>query len=166
MKQDRIESAMHRLKYISLTAVIASGLGSILMFVIGAIKTGLAYLVMFPGNDVNLDLSAKQAITYIIQAIDAFLIGLVLMIFAGGIYKLFIHSANTATTKIDGWVRITSISQLKRSLIELVLVIMFVKALEEALTIDPSGFVWENLVLPIGILVMALALKFMDLKER
>jgi hypothetical protein len=34
------------------------------------------------------------------------------------------------------------------------------------LAIEPADFVWENLILPIGILVMALALKFMDLKER
>ena len=164
MNQERIENVVHRLKYVSLTAVIASGLGSILMFVIGAIKTGLAYLVMFSGDNYQFDLSAKQAISYIIQAIDAFLIGLVLMIFSGGIYKLFIHSAETASTKIDGWVKIKSISQLKRSLIELVLVIMFVKALDGGLTVET--FVWEHLVLPLGILVLALALKFMDLKER
>jgi len=166
MKLERIESAVHRLKYVSLTAVIASGLGSILMFVIGAIKTGLAYLAMFPRDNFHFDSSSKQAITYIIQAIDAFLIGLVLMIFSGAIYKLFIHSSETASTKIDGWVKITSIGQLKRSLIELVLVIMFVKALEGGLTIEPSSFIWENLVLPLAILVMALALKFMDFKER
>jgi len=34
---------------LSLAAVIASGLGSILMFLIGAIKTGRAYLAYFGG---------------------------------------------------------------------------------------------------------------------
>jgi uncharacterized membrane protein YqhA len=121
---------------------------------------------MFPGDDFTIDSSAKQAITYIIQAIDAFLIGLVLMIFSGGIYKLFLHSSEAGSTKIDGWVRITSIRQLKRSLVELVLVILFVKALEGGLAMEPGSLVWENLVLPLGILAMALALKFMDLKDR
>jgi uncharacterized membrane protein YqhA len=166
MKKERIESAMHQLRYVSLTAVIASGLGSILMFVIGAIKTGKAYLVMFPGDDSAIFLSAKQAITSIVQAIDAFLIGLVLMIFSGGIYKLFIHDSETASPRIDSWVKVTSISQLKRSLVEMVLVIMFVRALEGGLAIEPSDFEWEHLVLPVTILMLALALKFMDLRER
>ena len=156
---------MNRLKYISLTAVIASAIASVLMFIIGAIKTGLACLAIFSGGDHQFDVSAKQAITYVIQAIDAFLIGLVLMIFAGGIYKLFIHSSDSDSTEIDGWVKVTSIRQLKISLIEMVLVILFVRALEGALAIDPSGYVWENLILPLGILMLALALKFMGSKE-
>jgi uncharacterized membrane protein YqhA len=166
MKIERIESTMHQLRYVSLTAVVASGLGSILMFVIGAIKTGKAYLVMFVGDDSHLAMSAKQAISYVVQGIDAFLIGLVLMIFAGGIYKLFVHDPEIASPRIDSWVKVTSISQLKRNLVEMVLVIMFVRALEGSLAIEPSDFEWEHLVLPLTILTLALALKFMGLRER
>ncbi len=49
MRKD-IGGAVNRLRYISLIAVIASGLGSILMFLIGAIKTGWAYLAYFSGG--------------------------------------------------------------------------------------------------------------------
>lgn len=61
------------------------------MFLIGAIKTGRAYLAYFREIGHQPDVSAKQAISYMIQAIDVFLIGLVLMVFAGGIYTLFVH---------------------------------------------------------------------------
>jgi len=167
MERDKIEGAVDRLRYISLIAVIASGLGSILMFLIGAIKTGWAYLAYFSGGIAHQpDLSAKAAITYMIQAIDVFLIGLVLMIFAGGIYNLFIRSPESGSAEIDSWVKVTSITQLKRILVELVIVILFVKTLEGALAIASGGYKWENLVLPLGILMLALALKFMGLEEQ
>ena len=166
MRPDKIEVAVNRLRYVSLTAVIASGLGSILMFFMGAVKTLLAYLAYFKGIADQPDVSAKQAITYMIQAIDVFLIGLVLMIFAGGIYQLFIRRRESDSSEINSWVRITSITQLKRILVELVIVILFVRALEGALVIEYGSFIWENLVLPLGILMLALAFKFMGFKSQ
>ena len=164
MRGEKIEATVDRLRYVSLVAVVASGLGSILMFIIGAVKTGLAYLAYFSGGIAyQPDLSAKQAITYMVQAIDIFLIGLVLMIFAGGIYQLFIRQVQSDSSRISYWVTVTSITQLKRILVELVIVILFVKTLEGALVIDPGEYEWEQLVLPLGILMLALALKFTGL---
>ena len=166
MQGDKIETTVDRLRYISLVAVVSSSLGSILMFIIGAVKTGLAYLAYFSGGIVHQpDLSAKQAITYMVQAIDVFLIGLVLMIFAGGIYQLFVRRVESDASRIDNWVHVTSITQLKRILIELVIVILFVKTLEGALVIEPGGYTWEQLVLPLGILMLALAFKFTGLQK-
>ncbi len=160
----KIKVAVNRLRYISLIAVIASGLGSILMFLIGAIKTGWAYLAYFSGGIAHQpDASAKAAISYMIQAVDIFLIGLVLMIFSGGIYNIFIPRTESDSDGANTWVKVTSIFQLKRILIELVVVILFVRTLEGILIIEPSDYTWEILALPLGILMLALALKFMDL---
>ena len=166
MKQEKIENSVHRLRYVSLAAIVASGFGSVLMFFIGAVKTGSAYLAYFSGVGHQADLSAKQAITYIIQAIDIFLVGLVLMIFTGAIYTLFIRQPESGNSKINSWMKITSIAQLKRILVELVIVILCVRTLEVALAIEPNSYVWENLVLPLGILMLALALKFMGSKHQ
>jgi len=150
MKQNIIEGAVNRLRYVSLIAVIASGLGSVLMFLMGAIKTGRAYQAYFSGGIAHQpDLSTKHAIAYMIQAIDIFLIGLVLMIFAGGIYNLFIRRPASDSAEINSWVKVTSIS-----------------TLEGALAIESGGYQWENLVLPLGILMLALALKFMGLEKQ
>ena len=166
MKQEKIEDSVHRLRYISLAAVVASGLGSMLMFLIGVVKTGSAYIAYFGGVGHQADLSAKQAITYMIQAIDIFLIGLVLMIFSGAVYSLFVRKPQSEKSEINSWMKITSIAQLKRILIELVIVILFVRTLEGALVIEPDSYRWENLVLPLGILMLALALKFMGFKHQ
>jgi uncharacterized membrane protein YqhA len=101
-----------------------------------------------------------------IQAIDIFLIGLVLMIFAGGIYNLFVHCPESDSAELNSWVKITSIAQLKRILVELVIVILFVRTLEGALVVEPGAYIWEHLVLPLGILLLALALKFMGFKNQ
>jgi uncharacterized membrane protein YqhA len=166
MQRDKVEIAMSRLRYISLISVIASGLGAILMFIIGAIKTGRAYWAYFSG-DVSLGhyASVNLAIAYSIQAVDIFLIGLVLLIFSGGIYNLFIHRVRSKSEEINTWVNIRSISQLKRILAELVIVILFVKFLEGGLKIGLNEYSWEMVVLPLGILLLALALKFMELSK-
>ena len=164
MKQSKAESIMHRLRYISLISVIASGVGSILMFIIGAGKTVRAYLIYFPGGvSTTHDVSANLAVTYLIQSIDAFLIGLVMMIFSAGVYSLFIRRKDSSSAEIDSWVNIKSITQLKRILAELVIVILFVKFLEGGLKVGLDGYTWEMLVLPMGILMLALSLKFMGL---
>ena len=166
MARYKIEGAVNRLRFVSLIAVIASGLGSILMFFIGAIKTWRAYMAYFGGNGYESDASAKQTIIYMIQALDIFLIGLVLMIFAGAIYSLFIHIEESASAATKSWVKVRSIAELKRILVELVLVILFVRTLEGALGIEPDAYVWENLVLPLGVLMLALAYKLMGYKNQ
>jgi uncharacterized membrane protein YqhA len=167
MEGNKIEVTVDRLRYVSLVAVVSSGLGSILMFLIGAFKTSLAYLAYFSGGIIHQpDLSTKQAITYMVQAIDIFLVGLVLMIFAGGIYQLFICRVESDSSRINSWVNVTSITQLKRILVELIIVILFVKTLEGALVIEPGAYKWEQLVLPLGILMLALAFKFSGLQKQ
>ena len=49
MTRYKIERAVDGLRYISFIAVSASGLGSIIMFVMGAIKTARAYMAYFGG---------------------------------------------------------------------------------------------------------------------
>lgn len=111
------------------------------------------------------DVSANLAITYMIQAVDVFLIGLVLLIFSGGIYNLFIHRVNATSEEISSWINIKNISQLKKILAELVIVILFVKFLEGGLKIGLKDYNWEMLVLPLGIVMLALALKLMELNK-
>lgn len=166
MTRHKIERAVDRLRFISLIAVFASGLGSILMFIIGAIKTARAYMAYFGGIGYQPDVSAKQTIVYMIQALDVFLIGLVLMIFAGAIYSLFIRPEESGSIPSKSWVKIKSITELKKILIELVIVILFVKTLEGALGVEAGGYVWEHLVLPTAILMLALAYKFMGYRSQ
>jgi uncharacterized membrane protein YqhA len=92
---EKLESRLAFVRYISIIAVIASGLGALLMFVIGAVKVARAYKTYFTENLLSGAAAlegANAAITYLVQALDAFLIAIGLMIFGGGIYNLFIRA--------------------------------------------------------------------------
>lgn len=166
MLLDKFEKQIDRIRYISLIAVLASALGSLLMFLVGANKVWLAYSAyaasllegMPPGEAGNL------AIAFVVQAIDAFLIALVLLIFGLGVYSLFVHELKADRPETRSWTGIRSISQLKTILAELVIIILMVKFLESALR-STGSYEWELLLLPAGVLMLAGAVKLLGLKD-
>ena len=125
------EKRFGHIRFASIIAVIASAFGSLLMYVIGAVKVYRAYVSYFmlepqerlsplPGADV----AEQQS------------------------HKLF---------------RIRSIGELKRILAELVIIILMVKFLETALS-SPDGYHWQMLVLPAGVLMLAAAVKVINIR--
>lgn len=166
MEMGKFENIVSRVRYISIIAVIACGLGSLLMYVIGGVKVLRAYTSYFGWNseaDASLQ-GANVAIAYVVQAIDAFLIALVLMIFGGGIYNLFIHTVAEIQPGTRPLTQIKSISQLKTILAELVIIILMVKFLEVALR-NLGSYQWEILILPVGVLMLAIAIRVLKLKD-
>ena len=157
-------------RFISLVAVLGSLLGSILMFIIGGTKIYYAYAAYFLGFQPPTDLGGLKgsdiATAYLIKSFDAFLIALVLFIFAYGVYSIFV-SQKTEEAGSDPLksVRITTISQLKKILAEIIIIILLVKFLEIAL-INLNNLRWELLVMPSSILLLSLSLKFLDLKDK
>ena len=89
-------------RYISFIAIISSLLGSLLLFFVGAWKTYSAIkIVLFdhiPNGKEHLH-PADSATTYLLKALDTFLIALVLFIFARGVYTLFISNKNILAQK-------------------------------------------------------------------
>lgn len=69
-------------------------MGSVLLFIVGAMKTYLAFTTVFFAQNGNSELShldpSEIVTTYSIKSLDTFLIALVLFIFAHGIFTLFI----------------------------------------------------------------------------
>jgi uncharacterized membrane protein YqhA len=168
MLLEYFENAMIRLRYVSLIAVIASGMASVLMFVIGAFKVHGAYKSYF--RDMIIDTTAASeaanvAITFLIQAVDAFLIGLVFLIFSGGIYYLYVRHIEVRQPEVSNWIKINNIGELKNILAELVIIILFVKFLEDVLKTGIAEYEWQMLVLPAGILMLAISLKLLELKK-
>lgn len=160
---------MGRMRYVSIVAVISAGFGAVLMFVIGAVKVIRAYDAYIGNglmNNVEVGYAAKQAIAFLVQGIDAFLIALALMIFSGGVYSLFVRGRKSSGVGENGTGRISSISQLKNIIAELIVIILFVKFLEEILGSNANIYQWELLALPVSIMFLALSLKFLNLKGR
>ena len=152
----------------SWVAILSSLAGSLLMFVVGAKKTVLAFKYAFfvtPADEKMAHLSTGDvATTYLIKSLDAFLIGFVLFLFAFGIYRLFLADENEAEKPLFCWIQLPTIGHLKQILAEVIVIILFVKFLEIVL-VNLDTLDWPVLVLPAGILLLALGLKVMNLTD-
>jgi len=156
-------------RYLALISVISSLLGSALMFFIGAFKTYAAFNAFFQGGSVfqverfhEHETSSRVAIATLIAAVDAYLFALVLLIFAYGIYHLFIYNQEQHPIfHLPQWARITNFSELKTILAEVIIVILFVEFLESVINVKTEWLPWEGLVVPFAIVLLAGALKFM-----
>lgn len=155
-------------RYFSLTAVICSLIGSLLLFFIGAWKTYSAIKIMFfdylPAADETIHFTDNATI-YMMKALDAFLIALALFIFAYGVYTLFVSNKDDAEDNgILKWIHIPNIGHLKNILAELIIIIIFVLFLELIIE-NIHDLKWNFLIIPISVLLLGLGLRILRLDK-
>ena len=94
---------------------------------------------------------------------NAFLFGLVLVIFAYGIAIGFVFALPEGYgRRLPAWMKVDGIGQLKASLSEVVIVVLIV--MFARVVVESGGaFTYEMLVLPASILMIAIALRMIDL---
>ncbi|RKE95264.1 YqhA family protein [Ichthyenterobacterium magnum] len=163
-----MKKTFYLFRYISWISIIGSLLGSLLLFVVGALKTFNAFRVVLfdyiPKDKAHLH-TADIATTYLIKSLDTFLIALVLFIFAHGVYTLFISNKKYDDGNgVLKWIRTPNIGHLKNVLAEVIVIILFVKFLE-VVFVNIDNLKWEILILPASILLLALGLKFLSLNK-
>ena len=158
--------AILSIRYVTILAVLAALLASILMFVIGAADTFEAYRVFLrleePGlaGDPNLDATVK-----VLKALDSFLFGLVLLFFAYSVFFLFVREDTSgARVRVPEWLQVQDLEQMKKTMLEVIIVLLAVLFLITALENQSSPEVnWNLVLIPAGILVVAGAVKLMSL---
>jgi len=162
-------------RYMAFIAVIGSLAASLLMFVLGFTNVIGAFLYWWPGAVGPNHLAASSAaIISVIEALDRFLIAIVLLYFANGVYALFIRRERPLEgIPLEHWIRVNSIGQLKQVVAEVIIVVLFVLFLRVALEIyqqpdaQPS---WRQiafvLLLPTSTLMLALALRVVELHPK
>ncbi|MGQ4555217.1 YqhA family protein [Halobellus sp. GM3] len=153
------ETTFFNLRFILLIPVLASLFGSTIMFALGSYNVYSATASFFLENS----MSSKDVILPIIKALDAFLIGIILIIFSFGIYDFFISKldpADHASIRPD-WFKFESTGELKNKLIEVVLVILSIKFFEQVLVVaDDFQDPYINLIIPTGAAILAISLGF------
>lgn len=148
-----------RTRYLSVIAVIFGVVGALLMFVIGAVTTIDSVVTYFGGHEDKAFSSdaALGATVEIVSALDQFLLGLVLLVFAFGVYSLWIVAASAdgpARNHTPDWIKVTSVTDLKVQLIEVVAVLLAVLFLKGVLSNPETA--WSDLVVPIAVALFAL----------
>jgi uncharacterized membrane protein YqhA len=151
-----------RTRYLSVIAVVFGAVGAVLMFVIGAVTTIDAVVTYFGGHEDKAFSSdaALAATVEIVSSLDQFLLGLVLLVFAYGVYSLWVVADTAAWEEqrskmhAPDWLNVTSVTDLKVKLIEVVAVLLAVLFLKGVLK-NPMT-VWSDLVVPIAVVLLAL----------
>lgn len=86
----------------------------------------------------------------LVESVDAFLFSLVLIVFANGVYNLFVRRSPIEHNQIARWANVSSLGELKNTQGEVIIVILFVQFLRLIL-IHSNELGWNLLVLPVGI---------------
>ncbi len=173
-KTERAVFAVTRLS--TLVAILASWFGAILMFALGLAKTYDAFVAFaFMDAAEVRDLPADEAtVVHLIGALDRFLIAVVLIYFGFGLYGLFVRPTRSPSDLgMPDWLHVDSIGELKQTVAEVIIVILFVLFLRVALETfhaDLSALTLADiariLLLPVSILLLAGALRLAELHPK
>ena len=156
----------HRLLtfFLSLRAIMLIGsagalVGSLLMFLQGGLYLYEAWhTLMAPGV-----VAERQVTVPVLEAVDAFLFGIVLVIFAYGIAIGFVFTLPEGYgQRLPTWMKVGGVGQLKATLAEVVIVVLIV--IFARIVVEANGHLqWSMLVLPASILMISVALRMIEL---
>jgi uncharacterized membrane protein YqhA len=152
------ETFLFNSRLIVILAVLGSLTSSVLMFVRGALLIAHAAIefVKHPGGQEGHD---DLSVT-LISSVDSFLFATVLLIFAMGIYELFISKIDPASRTADSrpnWLQIHSLDDLKSAIGKVILMILIVRLFESAVKMKYDRPL-DLLYLGLGVVFVAVAL--------
>ncbi|KIX14757.1 YqhA family protein [Dethiosulfatarculus sandiegensis] len=154
---DKLAIGLFSLRHVAVIAVFCSMIGAVFLLGLGVLKTWLIV------NSFFVDFSVSLAAVELIKVADTFLIGLALMIFAFGVFDLFVYkvSAVVCPAKPD-WLTFRTIDDLKQVLAKIILVILLIAFFEFVLKTSSSlDEAWELLAIPVGMVLFAWAFKLL-----
>ena len=135
--------------FLSLRAIMLIGsvgalVGSLLMFLQGGVFLHEAWhTILAEGDAVQ-----KQVTVPVLEAVDSFLFGIVLVIFAYGIAIGFVFTLPEGYGgRLPPWMKVGGVGQLKATLAEVVIVVLIV--IFARIVVEANGHLqWSMLVLP------------------
>lgn len=104
-------------RYVVIVPAIASMLGAILLMLQGSVAMVKAII-----DTVWLGISLKENIVFVLTAVDAILLGTVLLVIAYGLYELFVDTKIV----VPAWLQVRDLDDLKSKLIGVVVAIIAV----------------------------------------
>ncbi len=164
------------IRWISIIVVVCSALGALLMFIVGAVHTFDAFAVYFGVMETHIfggeKLLGVDVMVQLVSSLDSFIFGLVLFYFAFGVYYLFLkpdrpeQDGAKSTVKIPKWLEVKSLGQLKKSLLEVIIVLVAVLFLKDALYLQKGPELsWTVLIGPAAVIAFAVAIKLVRFEE-
>ena len=137
------ESILWNSRFVVLIAVVASLITAFAIFYLTAID--VYYTISHLANyhalpDAERALLKSQTIAHVVGSVDGFLLGAIMLIFALGLYELFISKIDVAGTKhgASNILFINSLDELKDRLAKVIVLILIVMFFEQAIFLKPT----------------------------
>ena len=145
--------ALWSFRLIILVVVIVMLLSSLIAFYLGIYSAYEAYSTITHSSPGHLP--SEEILVFLISSIDEFLLGIVLIIIALGIYELFISDIKL-TGKTTKWMEFSSLEELKAVLTKVIVIILMVYFFKSVVGMKFTTPL-SILYLAIGVILIALA---------
>ena len=164
MLEKIFENAMWKTRLFVLFAVIFGLIGSIILFLVASkdIYEVLLYTISVYANGLHPEKFHEEIVSKIIGAVDLYLIAVVMLIFAFGLYELFISKIDAAEdTKTGSTIlAIHSLDQLKDKIAKVIVMVLIVSFFQKVLHTRYDGAL-EMLYFALSIGLLAVGLYFL-----
>lgn len=150
-----VEQCLWLLRFITLVPVIFSILSVFILFILGSIEILDSLGILLHINE-DPEKLLPEIMTGIIGGIDIYLIGIVMILFAYGIYELFISKIDVGRqeeTEVQ-LLTITSLDQLKDKILKVIVMVMVVGFFKRLIELEVKSSL-DILFLAISILLIA-----------
>ena len=158
------ETFLWNTRWLVFLAVIASLISALILFLVGLSE--VIHLVYLFFASESYEAFYSKVVSTVIASVDIFLIGTFLLVFALGLYELFISKIDPAETDPLGQrvLVIKSLEDLKDKLGRLVIMVLIVAFFKQVLHLKFENPL-ETVYIAIGVLMVALALYFTHKKD-
>ncbi len=173
--QKRVKLAFERALWASRLLMIVGVITSVLMAVgvFYMATVDALYLVKYLGAyadpSLNVEMRADlraQTVTLIVKAVDGYLIAAILLIFALGLYELFINKLDVArrSEAAPKLLQASTLDDLKHRIAGLLLLILVIEFFHRALRVEYQGPL-DLLYLALGVVLIAAAFHISNLRR-
>ncbi|MGF1589057.1 MAG: YqhA family protein [Pleurocapsa sp.] len=149
------EAAIWNFRFFIIVPVIFSLLSALRLIVIGTVDIWAGLTLAINTEDPEGAMTIKT-VSYIIGGVDYYLIGIVLLIFAFGIYELFISEIEIKHQDDSSILQSESLEELKGKLVNVIVVALIVSLFKQMLTIE-IGKLSDVLYIALAILLISIS---------
>ena len=163
MFEKAFESILWKSRFFTITAVIFSLFGAIILFFVASLDIWNTMVTIFEMvfHHAHPEHLHEDIVSGIIGAVDLYLIAVVMLIFSFGIYELFISKIDAAEEEGSSSVlNITSLDQLKDKIAKVIIMVLIVNFFQRVLHTNYNGAL-EMLYFSGSIFLLALALYYL-----
>lgn len=142
-------------RFFILAPVIFSLLSALRLIMIGTIDIWAGLTLSLDPKDPEGEITIKT-VAYIIGGVDYYLIGIVLLIFAFGIYELFISEIGIKHQDNSSILQSNSLEELKGKLVNVIVVALIVSLFKQMLSIE-IGKLSDVIYISLAILLISIS---------